>query len=185
MTTEHHDLWAERHEWERDHDPGLVLDWWREAYDALEPLAKLVEYSPNEALSCTVYDAQNRVRSEIARWEEEVRMRLEWNKAHGKLTPFGRVLKLLMERAGYQSARELLYAAGRLGESHAVEVLERRMYGPDTRDRRRLDGVDEALGISDKERTWLAVTAYTLAGDELAEKAAKEAEAELWEGARP
>jgi hypothetical protein len=181
MTTGHHDLWGHRLEWENDHDPGTVLDWWRETEAMLEPFGKLGEFSPNEALGTAWGDTIWRVRAEISRWEEEVRMRLEWNKAHGKLTPFGRVLKPLMERAGFTgeaAPRELLHAAGRLEEPHAIEVLERRMYGLATTDNRTLMGLDAPLGIGEKERKRLAVTLFDVGDSGSAERVAAEAEAE-------
>ncbi len=54
-TTEYHDLWASVPEWENDHDPGQVLDWWREAQGLFAPLSKLAENTDNEALQTAVW----------------------------------------------------------------------------------------------------------------------------------
>lgn len=136
-------------------------------------------------LYVALMDALKRARLEAEHFEEEVAMRLAWNKAHGRTTPFGRVLKVEMGRAGFGSASELLYAAGRMEEPHATQTLERLMHGPDAAEDLGgyLVGFSEALGLpegeeGDRRRARLSSTLIPgLVGDEHAEGLAREAEA--------
>ncbi|MBA2619148.1 MAG: hypothetical protein H0U91_13430 [Rubrobacter sp.] len=185
------DLWGEPREWEEQYGPGELLDQWREACDTLEALAGMSEGARTEMLYIAFMDALKRAREERAHFEEEVRMRLSWNKAHGKLTYFGRVLKPLMESAGLGSVTELLIAAGRIEEPHATEKLERLMHGPETKEGMAgyLDGFSEALGLpegeeGDRQRTRLSSTLIFMHPD-VAEKAAREAEEEASEDYMP
>ncbi len=184
------DLWGESREWEQGRDVGELLDDWRGACDALETWAEMLEYPPYEALYVAVMDALKKARAERAHFEEEVRMRLEWNVAHGRLTPFGRVLRPLMDRAGYGTAAELLIAADKIEEAHATERLERLMHGPGTTRGLYgyLDGFSEALGLpegdeGERHRVRLSSTLGGFVGGEYAEEIAREAEAEYAAGA--
>lgn len=159
MTTEHHDLWAELPEWEHDHDPGQILDWWREAAEVLSPLSRLAEGSNNEGLQTAIYSAQNRVREQVERWDAEVWTLLDANTGEGseaRLTPFGEVLVPLLERAGL-TPQGLLVAAGRIEEPNAEEILLRHMYGPPTEKKGGYCmGWHEALSLTDAEALALA-----------------------------
>ncbi len=151
MTSKHHDLWAELPEWENEHDPGQVLDWWREAAEVLAPLSRLVDRSPNEALGTAIYSAVNRVAEQVERWDAEVWTLLDANMGEGRLTPFGEVLSPLLERAGL-TPQALLVQAGRIEEPNAEEILLRRMYGPPTGNTGGyLMGWREALDLTDAE----------------------------------
>ncbi|MGH3147144.1 MAG: hypothetical protein ACRDTR_15210 [Rubrobacter sp.] len=119
MTSQHHDLWADLPEWEREHNPGQVLDWWREAAEVLSPLSRLVDRSLNEALQTAIYSAENRVREQVERWEAEVWTLLDANMGEGRLTPFGEVLSPLLERAGL-TPQKALVEAGRIEEPNAA-----------------------------------------------------------------
>ncbi len=195
MTTEstRPDLWGEEREWEGQYGPGELLDQWREACATLEKLAELTEGRRHEMTYIAIMDALKRARVEAEHFEGEIRMRLSWNKAHGKLTPFGRVLSPLMERAGYGSAAELLLAAGKMEEPHATEKLERLMHGPNpTGDSLAgyLTGFSEALGLpegeeGDKHRMRLSSTLLYFVGRDHAEKMADEAEAEYASSPQP
>lgn len=186
------DLWGEPREWEEGHGPGELLDGWRRACDALETWAEMNEGNRYEMLYIAIMDALKSARIERDHFEEEVRMRLSWNKAHGRLTTFGRVLTPMMRRAGFTSASELLYAAGRMEEPNATERLERLMHAPETSERMAgyLDGFSEALGLPDGEagdvdRMRLASTLMGFIGPEHAEKVAREAEEEAADGYMP
>lgn len=186
------DLWGEPREWEEGHGPGELLDGWRRACDALETWAEMNEGNRYEMLYIAIMDALKSARIERDHFEEEVRMRLSWNKAHGRLTTFGRVLTPMMRRAGFTSASELLYAAGRMEEPNATERLERLMHAPETSERMAgyLDEFSEALGLPDGEagdvdRMRLASTLMGFIGPEHAEKVAREAEAEAAEDYTP
>lgn len=187
------DLWGEPREWEGPYGPGELLDQWRKACTTLENLAGMTQDRAHEMLYIAVTDALGRARQERDHFEEEVRMRLDWNKAHGRLTPFGRVLKPMMERAGHGSAGDLLYAAGKVEEPHATEILERLMHGPETAHNLGgyLDGFPEALGLPEDEdgyrhRIRLSSTLCSfIGGAETAEKVAREAEAETAEDYMP
>ena len=158
----YHDHWADLPEWENEHDPGQVLDWWREAAETLAPLSRLVERSPNEALGVAVYSAENRAREQVERWEETVGALLRENMDAGRLTPFGEALKPVLDRAGL-APEELLYRAGRIEEPHAVETLLRHMHGPEPEVRGGyLVGWEEALDLTDAESMALVMG---LAGD--------------------
>ncbi len=179
------DLWDGPREWEEGNDPGELLDQWREACDALETWAGMTEGAPHEMLYVAIMHALVKARVEREHFEEEVRMRLEWNVAHGRLTPFGRVLRPLMDRAGYGTAAELLIAADKIEETHATEKLERLMHGPGTTRGLYgyLDGFSEALGLpegdeGERHRGRLSSTLSHVLGFGLAEKTAREAEAE-------
>ncbi len=156
MTTEHHDPWAEMPEWEQEHDPGQVLDWWREAAEVLAPLSILVDHSPNEALGTAVYSAESRVAEQVERWDKEVWKLLDENMGKGRLTPFGEVLFPLLERAGL-TPQELLVEAGRIQEPNAEEILLRHMYGPPTANASGyLMGWREPLALTDTEAVALS-----------------------------
>jgi len=190
-TTEHAsvrpDLWGEPREWEEQYGPGELLDGWRFACATLETLAEMNTSagSRHEMLYIAVTDALERSRAEARHFGEEVAMRLEWNKTHGRLTPFGRVIGPMMERAGISSAAELLYAAGKMEEPHATEILERLMHGPKTTHNlgNYLTGFPEALGLpegeeGDRPRRRLSSSLASFISPEHAEKVAREAEAE-------
>jgi hypothetical protein len=85
-------------EWEREKDPGHVLDEWRETQALLDSLFSLAMEGRNEAFIVATGDIKKRVGLRVEHWEHEVRMRLEYNKAHDILTPFGTVLKSMMRR---------------------------------------------------------------------------------------
>ena len=154
--SERRDHWGEelrdnRLEWELDYDPGFILDCWRECAGMLDGLAEtFVHTSPNNALVLAMGDVHWRAEQEVAYWEDQVRMRLEWRIKTERLTAFGEVLKPLMDRAGIATAKELLKRAGKLGEPHAEETLLRHMYGPPTEVRGGyLTGIDDALGFGE------------------------------------
>jgi len=152
----HLDLWADLPEWENEHDPGVVLDWWREAADVLAPLSNLAERSRNEALQTALYSAESRVREQVERWDAKVWTLLDANMAEGRLTPFGEVLAPLLKRAGL-TPQGLLIEAGRIEEPNAEEILLRHMYGPATQTvGGYLAGSSEPLGLTREEKTALA-----------------------------
>ena len=190
--TERTNPWGGAREWEEGRGPGELLDGWRRACDALEAWGEMNEGNRYELLYIAITDALVRARIERDHFEEEVWMRLAWNKAHGRLTTFGRVLTPMMHRAGFTSASGLLYAAGRMEEPNATERLERLMHGPQTGERMAgyLDGFSEALGLPEDEagdvaRMRLSSTLMGFINPEHAEKAAREAEAEAAEGYMP
>jgi hypothetical protein len=128
-TIEPHDLWADLPEWEDDHDPGKVLDWWREAEGLFAPLSRLAQDTDNETLQTAVWDAENRIRAQVRRWRSKVWVRLMVNIGERRLTPFGEALQPFLERARL-TPFELLVEAGRIEEPHANETLVRHMHGP-------------------------------------------------------
>ncbi len=165
MTTEYHDLWANLPEWENEHDPGQVLDWWREAAELFAPLSKLAEYSRNEALQTAVFAAESRIAAEVERWDAKVWALLDENMAEGRLTPFGKTLVPFLERASL-TPFELLVEAGRVQEPNAEETLLRHMYGPPAPgEGGYLSGWEEPLELTKKEGATLS---WALLGESLA-----------------
>ncbi len=156
MTTEHHDPWADLPKWENKHDPGQVLDWWREAAELFAPLSKLAEGSRNEALQTAVFAAENRIAAEVRRWDAKVWTILDANMGEDRLTPFGEILTPLLERAGL-TPLGLLVEAGRVQEPHAEETLLRHMYGPPAPvEGGYLSGWEEPLELTMEERNSLS-----------------------------
>jgi hypothetical protein len=155
MTEEHHDLWADLPEWENEHDPGQVLDWWREAAELFAFLSKLAAASNNEALQTAVFAAENRIAVEVERWDAKVWTILDENIAESRLTPFGEVLVPFLERASL-TPYGLLVEAGRIEEPNAEETLLRHMYGPSEAPASTvggyLSGWEETLSLSIEER---------------------------------